>query len=78
MGRRCQFACSASFAYGVHVVATRDRRFTDRHRSARSQTLPRRSADLVRKMAICPKLIVPLQIDLAMEVRRYLLDCWAN
>jgi hypothetical protein len=29
-------------------------------------------------MAICPKLIVPLQIDLAMEVRRYLLDCWAN
>ena len=28
--------------------------------------------------AIYPKLIVPLQIDLAIEVRRYLLDCSAN
>ena len=30
------------------------------------------------KLSICPKLIVPLQIDLAIEVRRYLLDCSAN
>ena len=29
-------------------------------------------------MSVCPKLIVPLQIDLAMEVRRYLFGRSAN
>ena len=60
-------------SFRSNVRSCRIRRFTDRHRSARSRALPSPPGDhriWCGKMAIYPKLIVPLQIDLAITRHR--------
>ena len=75
-GHRAVHRCAIT---GVRCRSTNSRRLRrepDRHPVRAALGRSDRQRSWCGKMSICPKLIVPLQIDRALGVRRYLLGRW--